>query len=382
MTIYYYDMYGEKEAEYKITKKILNHNHLLQTDKNGKKKKIKVIDLSLLKYILRFVMLSILVFHILCGVCIAASQYDQMITAIDKNDIAIVKRLLKSGIDLNKSPDTRVVPLTHAAKKGRLVIAKLLIEAGASVNGAKSDSMTPLTMASKQGHTEVIKVLLSAGADVEKESAWGETALMCAAGKGHVDAVKVLIAAGAKINHTLGKGGRTSLDLARDNGHEDIVKILNNVGGKASPPPVTRDYQTKVDCICGDTIIEIVTGYKIFSQDLPPQCNEQQIMFTNKNNGQSFVTSQMGLPYDEMLSACAYSYKCVTGQGKHYLLLYYETGGNCAECTWQGLLDLKGNRLVIDRNKKQKAAFERNWKILGISGSPKVEDINYESIPD
>ncbi|MDD2468421.1 MAG: hypothetical protein PHP95_17610 [Desulfuromonadaceae bacterium] len=142
------------------------------------------------------------------------------------------------------------------------------------------------------------------------------------------------------------------------------------------------NYKTKTDFICDDTKIEIITKYFKFTSDSPPHSEEQTITLKDIKTGISIETPSSGKPYDKDLDATsADGYQCVKGKKQSYLVLSYRTGGNCVECEWQGILDLKGNRIVVDRYKKQKSSFAHKWKELGLHGSPK-RGIDFEAIPD
>jgi hypothetical protein len=144
-----------------------------------------------------------------------------------------------------------------------------------------------------------------------------------------------------------------------------------------------KTYETKADFICGDAEAIIVTKYHKFTPKGPSQCEGQKLKLKDMKTGKSIITSSSGMPFDKVLdNTCADNYQCVKGKKQHYLVLVYSTGGNCVECEWQGILDLKGNRIAIDRNKKQKTQFANKWKTLGFPGSPELGGIDYNAIPD
>lgn len=157
-----------------------------------------------------------------------------------------------------------------------------------------------------------------------------------------------------------------------------LVVSLGSTGYSAE-----KLYETKTNLLCGDTEVGITTKYLKFSLDGPPHCEDQKLSFKAIKTGKKIITSSSGMPFDKVLdNTCADNYQCVKGNKQYYLVLVYSTGGDCAECEWQGILDLKGNRIVIDRNKKQKAQFGNKWKALDFPGSPELGGIDYNAILD
>jgi ankyrin repeat protein len=205
-------------------------------------------------------------------------DFAQLLNAIHKDDVDLVKKLIKSGINVNhKDSETKQTALMEASKNGRLEIVKLLIESGAKVNvknkegltplqyiideecskisirenirvgiveelinaGADIDLkivrypllppprkvITPLMIASENGYLRIVKRLIDAGADVNAQYDGSNTALLYAIiGGGHIEIVRELIKAGADVN-AKNKVGLTPLHCAaRD--HPEIAKIL------------------------------------------------------------------------------------------------------------------------------------------------------------
>ncbi|MSN25147.1 MAG: hypothetical protein GJV46_04680 [Geobacter sp.] len=156
-----------------------------------------------------------------------------------------------------------------------------------------------------------------------------------------------------------------------------MVLLVNSAGYSEE-----IQYVTKVDFICGDTKIEIATRYFKFTPDDPPNREGQQLTFTASKSGKTIITRPSGLPFDKDLEATSATYyQCLKGKKASYLILTYNTGGNCNECTWQGILDMQGNRVAVDRHKKQKASFERKLKELGLPNSAALGDIDFGVIP-
>jgi hypothetical protein len=93
-------------------------------------------------------------------------------------DVEAIKRLIKSGADLNvKEPTGGSTPLITAATFGQTDIAKELIKGGADLDLKNNDGSTALLTAAFFCHTEIVKVLLDAGADKGIRNNAGATAL-------------------------------------------------------------------------------------------------------------------------------------------------------------------------------------------------------------
>ena len=115
--------------------------------------------------------------------------------AIERDDVAIARRLIELGSDLDGPPDHRVPPLMSARSAS---MVELLVKAGASPNdrpiGAVA-AQTPL-MSTSYKEAAVAEALLKAGARLEDMDN-GRTALWHAACAGNWRVVTTLLAAGA-----------------------------------------------------------------------------------------------------------------------------------------------------------------------------------------
>lgn len=185
-----------------------------------------------------------------------AGSYDDFFAALQRDDGAAVRTLLKRGFDPNtvdpkgnpalivalREPSLHVAaallenPLTLvevrtaqdesalmlAALKGYLEICKLLITRDADVN---KPGWAPLHYAATGGHTAVLSLLLDNHAYIDAASPNGSTPLMMAARYGTNEAVKLLIDAGA--DPTLKNAqGLTAIDFARQVQRDDTVLLI------------------------------------------------------------------------------------------------------------------------------------------------------------
>lgn len=139
-------------------------------------------------------------------------------------------------------------------------------------------------------------------------------------------------------------------------------------------------YEKKTEIFCNDTKIQVVTKCEDIGLSGPAVCGEQKLIFTDTKNGKIVKTSAYGKPYNKEFdgTGIANAWKCVIGKNETYLTLWYSTGGNCEECEWQGILDLRGNRIATDIDKKKRSKFVRKWKKLGL---PALKGNDFEVIP-
>ena len=185
-----------------------------------------------------------------------AGSYDDFFVALQRDDAAAVRTLLKRGFDPNtvnpkgihalivalREPSLNVAtallenPLTQAevrtaqdesalmlaAIKGYLDICKLLIARDADVN---KPGWAPLHYAATGGHIAVMRLLLDNHAYIDAASPNGSTPLMMAAQYGTNDAVKLLIDAGADPA-LKNVQGLTAMDFARQVQREDTVLLI------------------------------------------------------------------------------------------------------------------------------------------------------------
>ena len=195
--------------------------------------------------------------YVLFGFSVANSgSYSDFFVALQRDDVAAVRALLKRGFDPNtvnpkgspalivalREPSLNVVTallensstqvevrttqdesaLMLAALKGYLDICKLLITRDADVN---KPGWAPLHYAATGGHVAVMRLLLDNHAYIDAASPNGTTPLMMAARYGNNDAVSLLLEAGA--DPVLKNVQRlTAMDFARQVQREDTVLLI------------------------------------------------------------------------------------------------------------------------------------------------------------
>jgi ankyrin repeat protein len=153
------------------------------------------------------------------------SEHAVLCRAALDGDVAAVKGLLATGVDVNVKDHNQYTPLMVAAGSGYTEVVKVLLAAGADVNAKSSLGKTALICASFSGHSDTAKVLLAKGADVNAKASYGQTALLLATFNGRSEFVDALLAAGADVN-VQDSGGNTALIAAVGTGRVGIAQAL------------------------------------------------------------------------------------------------------------------------------------------------------------
>ena len=151
------------------------------------------------------------------------------------NDFDAVKKLIKSGAEVNAAQGDGMTALHWAAEHGDSAMADVLIHSHASVRAVtRIGSYTPLHIASKSGSAAIVRALLKAGSDANAATTSGATALHFAAAAGNVDAVTALLEAHADVNARESEWGQTPLIFAASENRAAVIKMLLAHGADAS----------------------------------------------------------------------------------------------------------------------------------------------------
>ena len=147
------------------------------------------------KKIMTFIVLlclSCLMLFSFSGCTMIKRQYSQeLIKAIEANDMAKLQALVDEGGDLNISPSSVLTdnpeypPLCLASRKGNYEAVKILVDAGADVNIVYCPSAynyTPLSLVFLYGvydynRIEIAKYLIENGASISHQTRFGDTVL-------------------------------------------------------------------------------------------------------------------------------------------------------------------------------------------------------------
>jgi ankyrin repeat protein len=159
-------------------------------------------------------------------------------TATRKENLAVIKKLLKRGADVNRSAPNGWTSLKSAAQQGSFEIVKVLLDAGADPNIADDTNYTPLMNAVSGEHEDIVKILLKFNADTNVQSGenpedddWeaGRTALMDAALSGNLNIANLLLKNGADPK-LRSKKGRSVLHSAVFSANLEMVSLMLKSG--------------------------------------------------------------------------------------------------------------------------------------------------------
>jgi ankyrin repeat protein/nucleoside-triphosphatase THEP1 len=147
--------------------------------------------------------------------------------------VAVVRRSLDKGADVNAQGGYHKNALYTASEKGHEQVVKLLLDKGADVNVQGEDYGNALQAASYRGHEQIVKLLIDKGADVNAQGKYHKNALYTASEGGHDQVVKLLLDKGADVN-AQGKYHKNALYTASEGGHEQVVKLLLDKGANVN----------------------------------------------------------------------------------------------------------------------------------------------------
>jgi ankyrin repeat protein len=169
--------------------------------------------------------------------------------AIDAEDVGIVKKLLKAGLDPNEQVlrgeyHSALTPLQYTCQLRNPELAQALIDAGANVNTIHDQGQgcaleyavgSDLEWSEEPTNVELVRILLRAGADVNPIEVDDDYPLTKAAERGEIEVVALLISAGADVNsiHTGESYRHTALMASLGSAHsvpnEDVIAIVQSL---------------------------------------------------------------------------------------------------------------------------------------------------------
>ena len=152
------------------------------------------------------------------------------LSSIKENDIALVKRYIKLGMDVNMiENDTGLTPLHVVAMGKNTKIAKILLKYGANVSSKDKRSLTPLLYAVNNNEFSMVNLLIRYGSNINLANNKGFTPLSEASRYGYLPIIKLLLKNNAKTDIKM-FDGRIAIYGAVKNKHFEIVKLLEQAG--------------------------------------------------------------------------------------------------------------------------------------------------------
>lgn len=179
---------------------------------------------------IRYVAVMLATCMLVAALAIQDRPDDLLHRAVEAGDIETVSTLIEQGADVNARMGDWT-PL-HRAAAGHVAIARRLLAAGAEVDAQGTAGWTPLHRAVKMGQGEMATLLLANGADVHAKGIDGWTPLLRAAMAGRAETGHLLIQAGAGVNQRSIHNGWTVLHWAAFSGSLELVRYLLDAGAE------------------------------------------------------------------------------------------------------------------------------------------------------
>jgi ankyrin repeat protein len=158
---------------------------------------------------------------------------NNFLTAVNNNDIDMMKKLLDDGANINSKYKNGETALINASKNNYIKIVEELLNKGADPNLKDGEKWTALIWASYKRYTKIVEKLLNAGADVDLIDKSGDTALILASENGDIDIVQELLNKNADVN-LYDNEGATALHVASLNDDTKMVELLIQSGADIS----------------------------------------------------------------------------------------------------------------------------------------------------
>jgi len=132
-----------------------------------------------------------------------AAPTPQLVALLDAaraGNVESVRRIARTGVDLNARALGKGTALIQAVRAHDLATVNALLELGADPDRAALGEGNPLIVAAALGDQRLVERLVEAGADVNRVVTYDETPLINAARGGHFVTVRYLVAHGANVN--------------------------------------------------------------------------------------------------------------------------------------------------------------------------------------
>jgi len=169
------------------------------------------------------------------------AAYTGIHAAAHKGDIVGAKRLINSGIDLERIDGRGRTALHMAAFGSHDELVTVLADAGLDPNRLENDKYDIITIAAVANDADMVRTAVNAGGSAKNiTSIYDGTALIAAAHLGNWESVEVLIKAGAPLDHVNNLGWTALIEavVLGDGGprHVKTAKLLVDAGADCSIP--------------------------------------------------------------------------------------------------------------------------------------------------
>jgi hypothetical protein len=151
----------------------------------------------------------------------------QLLTLMQQGKWAQAMAVLKAqSPDLNRADDTRLTPLSVAARAGQVEMVRELLRRGAAPDDVGAGGMTPLGAAAFLGNDILIRDLVRAGARVDVPGATGQLPLHLACAAGQTRVLGLLLKLGADWRAPNG-AGRHAIEEAALFGQVPVLQFMD-----------------------------------------------------------------------------------------------------------------------------------------------------------
>ncbi|MBX2839971.1 MAG: ankyrin repeat domain-containing protein [Gammaproteobacteria bacterium] len=176
---------------------------------------------------------------------VASNGKSALMVASKQGELALVKRMVESGANVNELTQTGGTPLMFAVLGNHITLARWLHQAGADINAKGSNGWSAATIAGAKGQAEMLRWLIEAGADMDSPDVYRFTPLMRAVDNQHVESVQILLTQGKASANFKDESGNTALHFAVANQQSEVIQLLLSHG--ANPSDANRDGITPID---------------------------------------------------------------------------------------------------------------------------------------
>ena len=175
------------------------------------------------------------------------AAYEGLHRAAQNGELAEIRRLAATGVDINARDRHGRTPAHVAAFASNDEALRALAEAGADMDALEGQAYDVVTIAAVADDPQLMSLAIELGNDPGlTTSPYAGTALIAAAHLGRVEVVRRLISAGAPLDHVNNLGWTALMEavVLGDDGadHQAVLRLLLDAG--ADPQIADRDGVT------------------------------------------------------------------------------------------------------------------------------------------